>query len=171
MRKRMIDALTAEEANSLLDFDPDSGILSWKYRLGLSGKASNWNKRYAGHQILGVNGHGYVQLSIHKRKYEAHRIIWLMARGSLPTRKIDHKNGIKTDNRLNNLREATTAQNAWNSKKARGASIHAQTGRWQSRISLNGTSKFLGLFDSELEAMEAYKLACIAHRGEFTPYV
>ncbi len=167
--------ITAEEVRALLDYDADSGILTWKYRPRLVDKAKAWNRRYSGTAITSLNGHGYVQLSIHKRKFEAHRIVWLWIHGKLPDGNIDHINGDKTDNRISNLREASVSQNAWNMRKKkesglRGASIHTQTGRWQSHLCLNGEHVFLGLFGSEAEAHEAYKRASIKYHGEYSPY-
>ena len=62
-----------------------------------------------------VNVHGYNVIGTNKKHYYTHRVIFLMHYGYLP-KYIDHINGVRTDNRLENLREATVSQNNHNSK-------------------------------------------------------
>ncbi len=57
---------------------------------------------------------GYVIISFNKKLYRAHRLAWLYVYGVWPVYELDHKNRIRNDNRINNLREATRSQNLCN---------------------------------------------------------
>lgn len=61
------------------------------------------------------SGSGYRHLSINRRLYMEHRLAWLYMTGSWPNLEIDHRNGIRDDNRFANLREVTVSQNRMNS--------------------------------------------------------
>jgi hypothetical protein len=87
---------------------------------------------------------------------------------------LDHIDGNGINNRLENLREATSSQNAHNMRKSRrntsgfkGVSKHKATGSWQANIALNGKQRFLGLFDTAKAASEAYDAAAEKLHGEF----
>ena len=86
----------------------------------------------------------------------------------------DHINGDKLDNRRSNLRICTNQQNQFNqtptqggSSKYKGVTWHKRDEMWMSSIRLNNKTKFLGYFDSEEDAAQAYNFAAIEHHGEF----
>ena len=54
---------------------------------------------------------GYRYVEINGISYYSHRLIWFMHYGTWPKGQIDHINGIKDDNRIENLREATASEN------------------------------------------------------------
>lgn len=64
-----------------------------------------------------VSPRGYIQVRMGKDKFMAHRILWAMHYGSWPKNGIDHINGIKTDNRIENMRETTQFCNSKNAAK------------------------------------------------------
>jgi len=83
----------------------------------------------------------------------------------MPENEIDHINGIRNDNRICNLREATKSENAQNQRKAPshnkstgliGASFDKRYKKFESKIHINGKSKFLGYFKTAIEAHNAY---------------
>lgn len=87
---------------------------------------------------------------------------------------IDHINGNKLDNRRENLRYATAAENVRNRVKApnntsgyKGVSYHRFTGKWQATIGANNKQFYLGLYSTPEEAHEAYKAAALELHGEF----
>ncbi len=141
----------------LLDFfiyDKGSGTLTNKRSRGRvkSGEQSGW-----------VDGYGYLTVQINGKNYKAHRVVWAMVNGYWPKHYIDHINGIRTDNRISNLREATHSQNLCNCKHysnnksgMKGVSFHRGTGKWVAQITVNGTPKYLGLFEKKEDASLKY---------------
>jgi hypothetical protein len=95
-------------------------------------------------------------------KFYVHRLIWAFHHGSLNGMDVDHIDGNRDNNKIENLRLATRQQNNQNLRKAKknnalgvlGVSIKA--GRFCAQISLNRTVKHLGLFDTVEEAHQAY---------------
>lgn len=110
-----------------------------------------------------TNSDGYNQVRVGKKLYTVHRLVchlFLNIEYSDP-RQVDHINGLRSDNRLENLRMVTPRQNSQNSLYHRnggliGTSYEKRRDRWVSYITLNGKQKFLGYFDTELEAHDAY---------------
>lgn len=106
------------------------------------------------------------------KSYKAHRLAWLYMHGELPDKSIDHINGLKTDNRIANLRLATNAQqkqnrprNLNNSSGYKGVA-RAET-KWRARINANGRHYYLGRFDTPEDAHNAYVAAAHRLHGEF----
>ena len=114
-----------------------------------------------------VLANGYRQIMFQKKKHLAHRLIWIHIYGRWPIHFLDHVNGNPDDNRLDNLRECSTAENNRNRRprlgRLKGASYHRQSGRWQSHI----RGRWLGHFNSAEEAHAAYCAAAHAQFGEF----
>ena len=93
--------LSQKRLKQVISYDPESGDMT---RID--------NGRVAGT----INGDGYRSVMVDGRLYQAHRLAWLYVHGSFPPDCIDHINGIRTDNRIENLRPATKSQNTMNSK-------------------------------------------------------
>ena len=116
--------------------------------------------------VLGVKGfpikkkvNGYISLTLwfnSKRYYlYAHQFAWFIMYGEV-VNLIDHKNGVKIDNRKENIRKGTKQQNAWNTKSS-GAYLDKRTGRFESLIMIDGKHKYLGKFDTKKEAELEHK--------------
>lgn len=117
-----------------------------------------------------VSDNGYVVGGSAKRPTRAmHRRILSPAKGT----DVDHINGDKRDNRRANLREATRAQNLWNSKKRSnvtgytGVRLTRDRSAYSAAIRLNGTTYDLGRFSTAEQAAEAYRRVAESSRGEF----
>jgi hypothetical protein len=163
-------ALTRERLCELLDYDPATGVLTWK--VTRKGGASR------GEQAGWIETNGYRRLTVERRRYPAHHLIWMMVYGVWPPQEIDHKNRVRHDNRLSNLRLATRAQNLINTGKwstntsgFKGAYRPSATQKWRALISIDGKQRCLGYFATAEEAAAAYSAAAEKHYGEFAEAV
>lgn len=101
--------LTQAKLKELLEYDPISGVFRRKINIG-GAKIGD---------IAGTdNGDGYMKIRVAGKSYKAHRLAWLYVMGRWPKNDIDHINGVRCDNRIINLREATRAENKQNTRKA-----------------------------------------------------
>ena len=100
---------------------------------------------------------GYVRLTINNSHYSAHRVIWVWHFGGISDGlQIDHINGDRSDNHIDNLRLVTQQENTWNRTKAKGYYWNKKRGQWLASIMVDNTRKLLGLFIDEQSAREAY---------------
>ena len=147
-----IDAL-----KSLLRYEPDTGLIYWIAK----GKGMI-KKKPAGTKLHS----GYLGICIGPKRWQAHRIAWALHTGAWPKDQIDHINGIRTDNRICNLREATNSQNGKNlglskanTSGVKGVCFCKQTGKWRATIKLNFKQIDLGRFEKIEDAALARNLA------------
>lgn len=108
-----------------------------------------------------TNRRGYRQISIDGIRYQAHRLVWFYHNGTLPSVDIDHINGNRSDNRIENLREAFGSINQINTKLhrhntsgIRGVSWNKSNNKWTVSIYQNNKRINLGYFDSIEAARE-----------------
>jgi hypothetical protein len=159
-----IPALTAERARALLIYNAETGALNWRV-----GRPGTYSGALAGTRT----SEGYTQVEIDYRLYKAHRVIWLMQTGKWPKHHVDHKNGMRADNRWKNLREATPLQNARNRRAGKRNSsgrigvTKTANGRWQAFIGVDLQNCVLGTFATFGEAVAARAAAECLHYGEF----
>jgi hypothetical protein len=136
-----------EEFHDLLRYEADTGNLFWKS-----------NDKLAGYRHTS----GYMNVRIKGKMYRSHRVIWAMVYGEFPESMIDHINGVPSDNRIKNLREASSAVNQQNQRKARKDNVggllgaHLYRGKWLSQIRVDGRLKYLGSFSHKEEAHAVY---------------
>ena len=125
-----------------------------------------------GIQAGGFDAYGYRVIKIAYKAYKEHRLIWLLVHGRLPDKDLDHINGVKDDNKIGNLREATKSENLYNKKgiggssEYKGVSLH-KCGKWQASCSIRGKQIYLGLFDNEQDAAKAYSNFVEPAHGKF----
>lgn len=145
--------LTADRARALFAYDPESGRLAWKIARG---------RVRAGASVSCVSSDGYLLVRVDKQLFLAHRIIWLLQMGEWPSLQVDHKNGVRLDNRWSNLRELNNTENVQNQRRAHvknktgllGATIRGN--RFSAQIKTEGVGVHLGYFGTAVEAHEAY---------------
>lgn len=114
----------ASELRQLFDYDPISGVVTYRARgaehfthIAERIRAPNvaaWNTRWAGRPAGTIVGSGYMHVTIKSHPVSIHRLIWAYVHGYWPTNDIDHINGVRTDNRIVNLREVSRAVNLRN---------------------------------------------------------
>lgn len=187
---------TKEQLKTLFDYDPDLGFLKWRERDLSTFKASKygktWNARYSGKkagclsvrktgEILGL----VVQLKLGKKKNTlkyVHRLIWIWHNGPIPEGYfIDHIDRNNTNNKIENLRIATPAQNSWNqtgrpsqkkSKLPHGVTIKRVNAikPFQAQIVKHTKVFWQKTFSNPEEAFEELKKKSIEAFGEFSAY-
>ena len=109
--------LTAERLRELLDDDTLTGTFRWRSRQASNGDWHHkiFNTRYAGKRAGCFDAHAYIQITVDRRNYKAHRLAWLWVHGALPADKeIDHRDRNPANNAIRNLRLATRQQRACN---------------------------------------------------------
>ncbi len=134
-------------------------------------------KLRAGDVVGTANSKGYLICRVDYKIYYVHRIVWLYHYMTEPPNLIDHINGDKRDNSINNLREATTFQNRWNSEGRRtsrsgikGAHWSSKKQKWRSVISRKGKATHLGQFDTKEGAANAYRTVSQVSDGVFSVF-
>lgn len=131
---------------------------------------------YKWQALRSVNGfyavHAYLDKTTGKnRKLFLHKLVI----GAGDNEQVDHRNRNTLDCRKQNLRQATSAQNAWNrGRQANNLTSHYKRvyfdkthGRFRAKIMSNGRVTYLGYFRTEEEAASAYSKACSEQRGEW----
>ena len=167
-----IEEVTQEYLKSVLDYNPETGIFTWKDRLDVS---ASCNIQFAGKKAGTIqSGNRYIIIGIRYKRYYAHRLAWLYMKGEWPPDELDHINGDKQDNRFENLRLATRGQNTVNRPVRKDSILGIKgvapfRGKFRASIWENGASKHLGVFDTCEEAAVVYQKAAEKLHGEFAP--
>jgi hypothetical protein len=153
--------ITQQQLKDHLSYDPKTGIFT---------RVKN-TARYKAGSILGTkHSTGYVVIRIEDKLYKAHRLAWLYVYGQFPELRIDHINRDGLDNRLSNLRLATSKENSENRSVGRnnksghpGVDWSKKLKKWRARITVNYKGIHLGYFLNIEDAINAYKesAACL----------
>lgn len=149
---KMDHTLTVERLRGLIEYDPMTGKFSRGGELVREFLAGRY---------------GRLQVYVDRRLHYAARVAFAHFHGHWPKGQIDHINGDHTDNRIENLRDVTNAQNAQNRSRPRhcnstgflGVSFHKQSGRYRARIMVDGVMRSLGFHATAEQAHEAYLTA------------
>lgn len=164
-----------ELLRKLLRYEPETGKLFWRERpremFIRYADFLTWNTRYAGKEAFtSKDNNGYRQGSIFKKMHKAHRVILAIAYGEYPSGSTDHINGDPGDNRLENLRATTQAENMRNTAMPKnntsgvvGVYWFKRTNAWRAAIKVGGKNKHLGYFKSKDSAIAARAAAEIEH--------
>jgi hypothetical protein len=148
-----VDELDHAELWRLLRYFTATGIFRWNIRAAQHVKAGD---------VAGSpNGRGYTQIKLRGRSYPAHRLAFLYMTGAWPEADVDHINGVRSDNRWENLRPATNAENAQNAKRRKDntsglAGVTRRGRRWRAQINAGGVRHNLGHHDTAEQAYAAH---------------
>lgn len=121
--------------------------------------------QYIGKPAGAIEGRGYLQASVDGQSYQVHRLVWKHVTGKDPADQLDHINGDKLDNRIENLEEVDNRENCARSHQGRelptGVTLYKRGHyiRYTARIRKNGVKQFLGYFMTPEEASTAYQEA------------
>jgi hypothetical protein len=149
-----IELPAASRLQELFSYDPLDGRLRWKIRRG--------SRAQVGSVAGTVRPPDYSRVRIDGVLYLVHRVVWKLHFGSEPAGDIDHLNGDRTDNRLDNLRDVAHRTNGENVVKARKSNASGFLGvakngnKWAAYIHCEGATKYLGLHKSPELAHAAY---------------
>jgi hypothetical protein len=142
----MSEGLTHSELKRRLSYDPETGIFRWKIAKRVNIKPGD---------IAGTDRGGYVQIVMFRKRYHAHRLAfhWMTGTPLSAKEEVDHINGIKGDNRWENLRVVSRGENCKNkaiprsnSSGAMGVGWDTVKGKWVAHIKVNKRHIHLGYF-------------------------
>lgn len=158
--------ITQDELQQALYFNPRTGVFRWKFKR--PGRC-----RGVGNVAGSKRVNGYISISINGSSFYAHRLAWLWVYGFMP-RYLDHVDGNKENNAINNLRIASKSQNGFNRGKAghntsgyKGVYWDGRSKAWFGKFVVLGTQITTGYFKSKKSAAEAYDDAVVKYHGEF----
>lgn len=161
--------ITQQELKDALHYDPETGLFTW--RRTVSSKAPK------GSHPNGVDKDGYLTLMFKGKFLRQHRVAWFYTYGVWPEKQLDHINGVRSDNRIVNLRACDEQDNNRNRAVSRNntsgvSGVSFQQGKWMVRIRTDKQRRvFFGYFDdielAELVAAEARE----KYHGEFARHL
>lgn len=186
--KRVLPLPTPERVKSVIRYDGQDFYWLPRPRAMFPDLASfrSFEARYAGQKCaIKKQLNGYHGIRIDRALILVHRLIWVLHYGEWPKGELDHINGDKFDNRIENLRDCTKSQNMRNQKLRRDSTsgfpgVHfcrdKKNKPWVARIGMRGTWKTLGYFATREEAIdcrkrEQVKFGFSEHHGRKTQVV
>lgn len=165
-----------EIVRRLLDYDPDTGLFTWRERprsmFATLNACNTWNTRFAGRPAMWrLDAQGYHSGKLFGRHYKAHRLALCIINGRWPSDEVDHMNLDRADNRLCNLREASRAENMRNRVGGWGQYPKGVRRRGDKFSAVGTDSKgkrqWLGTFTCPTAAAIAYNRFCAQEHAQF----
>lgn len=164
------------------EYDAVNGVLSWRERpqshFASAATQADFNRRWAGKRAGAAARQRYgsarILVKVNSGTFQAARLIWAMQTGRAKFGLIDHIDGDATNNRWDNLREATVVQNGQNRKQTSagaggvvGVTLCRRTGKWRAGVTLNKQFVWLGHYEHHQDAVEKVTAFKREHFGEF----
>lgn len=160
-----LNSLPISFIEEAISYNPETGEFIWKVRpahhfdagpqRSSAQIAKVVNGARAGHFAGSVTIENYRVITISGVALLAHRIAFALMTGEWPSHEVDHKNGLKSDNRWVNIRSATRAENAMNLALRRdnlsgvvGVGWHRPSKKWRARITAAKVTRCLGSFET-----------------------
>lgn len=176
----MSSRLTAASLAQFFNYDPHTGIVTWKWRARSHFPSdrvwTKFNSEFAG-QPAGSFHHGYLRVSLttcgERRSIYVHRIAWGLMTGEWPAETVDHVDGDGVNNKWANLRAATAQQNLRNTpvRSHSGSGVKGvqslRGGRFVARITVNKRTIHLGTFSDVGSAQAAFAKKALELHGKF----
>lgn len=175
--------LTVERLRQIMDYDRETGVFTWRARLVTHKCHKAWNAQWAGKAVRVIESVSpgtrskHFTIRISGKHYGAHRLAWLHVTGAWPKHEIDHRDTDGQNNRFNNLREATHAQNQCNKGVMRNNSCGVKgvsyrpnrlgKKKYYAQINWQHKVRFLGWFATAEEGGEVYRAKAAELHGEF----
>jgi len=158
----MKNRISHEDLINWLDYSPETGEFVWK-------KTPPYAKEKTGEVAGHIHSLGYRFIFVGGKKYGAHVLAWFYVHKEWPI-EIDHINGVRSDNRIANLRNVTTKVNQQNAKKRSdnqsgitGVSWLKKNKAWQAQIRAEGKIYYLG-------STKDFFLACCMRKSAENKY-
>lgn len=160
--------MTIEQLSMIFSYDATTGSVFWKIK-------PKQTKVKPGDVAGSVKANGYVRIQYKGELLSAHRVAWALYYGAWPAMFLDHKNRDRSDNRIENLRECTHAENMRNRPKANSnktgfKGVCEESGRFRACIAINNKKVRLGSFRSPEDASLAYQRAAKQLHKEFASF-
>lgn len=116
-----------------------------------------WNTRFSGKRAGSVTSHGYRSVSVGNNQYYEHQVIYAMFHDEWPSNEIDHNDGNRQNNKIENLQDTTYNHRNKRLLETNSSGLHGvywdkQQGKWSVQISMDGIKTRLGRFESFLDA-------------------
>lgn len=147
--------LTQDRLKSILLYYRHTGRFIWLVDAARNVKAG---------REAGRLSNGYVRITIGGNQFSAHRLAWVYVHGEWPTGSLDHINGNRSDNRIQNLRIANKFENGQNrclnsNNKSGFTGVTRSGDKWRAAITIRGKFQHLGFFEDASDAANAYRTA------------
>lgn len=153
--------LTVERVRELLNYDPETGLFTWKHSRGTARKGN-----LAGYARTTQQGKTYWVIRMDRVSHLAHRLAWVWMYGTVPEDQIDHVDGNGTNNAIANLRTVSLSENMKNKRKqanntsgVTGVSWEKNSSKWEVRIMIGGKSVYFGRYADFQQAVSIRKKA------------
>jgi hypothetical protein len=144
--------MITETIRAMFDYDPATGYLTW---------SQNRSNRRRGQRAGCLDPSGYRVLTLLRCHFMEHRVVWQYVHGEEPECILDHINGVRDDNRIENLRLTNDRMNGLNKEEHRagsqpGTRFNKRDNHWESRIKIKGRKVHLGSYKTKEEASARY---------------